>query len=743
MGKWRRKSKWGGGRKAARRAQQQRNINAKTAADNEFYKQMVNRLQNKSVQRQQDASIFGSQGPTGINFDAYCKIKVERSGREAYEAKAITMFSDLAEKLPSFLKNNIKRMKYKKPTPIQAHAIPVALSGRDVMCCAQTGSGKTCAFLLPVVSELTQAGRSRSERFTGITSCPEVVVLAPTRELASQIHMEARKLTYSSQIVSVVVYGGVSSRDQLQGLARGSDIVVATPGRLQDFFNREIVISFSKTRYLILDEADRMLDMGFEPQIRGLVEHSDMLGPGQRRTLMFSATFPVEIQRLASSFMEDYIWIAVGRVGSTLAAIKQVLLLAPNTKWEKLDLLCNVVKPGQRTLVFVRTKKNARWVSRELRKSHSSSAEIHGDRTQEQRENALRRFRNGDVQVLVATNVAARGLDIAGVDHVVNFDLATNKDEFDSYVHRIGRTGRAGHKGLATSFYVPGFSRSGCGKIAGDLLRIMRETNQDIPEWFLDLPEVPRNRQFNSNRRAELVPQKRHLSPAQVDKNSRPSKLSKTSTPVSVKLEEESDDGASGDHGRCNFCQIDYTSEFHKKFHLNGRQHKKSFGVPAATVDTVVVDGTAKNKGLGRCAICNVNFVSEVQKGQHLKGKRHAGNLNKLPKASRAVTAAKPAKECIVCHVKYQSKVHELTHLKTKSHKERADKQLQPEERDLCAELDAQVKELRAQIAPMRNERKELLKLLEKEQILRKSLQKEIRNFSPQLAALCSNQNLM
>merc|ERR1719204_233581 len=469
MGKWRRKGgKWGGrGRKAFRRAQQQRNINAKTAADNEFYKQMVNRLQNKPAKRTQDASIFGSQGPTGINFDAYCKIKVERSGREADEAKTIKMFSDLAEKLPNFLKNNIKRMKYKKPTPIQAHSIPVALSGRDVMCCAQTGSGKTCAFLLPVVSELTQAGRTRSERFNGITSCPEVVVLAPTRELASQIHMEALKLTFSSQIVSVVVYGGVSSRDQLQGLAQGADIVVATPGRLQDFFNREIVISFSKTRFLILDEADRMLDMGFEPQIRGLVEHSDMLGPGERRTLMFSATFPVEIQRLASNFMEDYIWIAVGRVGSTLAAIKQVLLQAPQNKWQKLEMLCDVIKEGQRTLVFVRTKRNARWVARELRKSHSSSAEIHGDRSQEQRENALRRFRTGDVQVLVATNVAARGLDIAGVDHVVNFDLATNKDEFDSYVHRIGRTGRAGHKGLATSFYVPGFSKNtGCGKIA-------------------------------------------------------------------------------------------------------------------------------------------------------------------------------------------------------------------------------------------------------------------------------------
>jgi len=248
--------------------------------------------------------------------------------------------------------------------------------------------------------------------------------------------------------------------------------------------------------------------------------------------------------------MDDYVWIAVGRVGSTLAAIRQVLLQAPQNKWQKLEMLCDVIKEGQRTLVFVRTKRNAYWVSKELRKVLTSSAEIHGDRTQEQRENALRRFRSGEVQILVATNVAARGLDIAGVDHVINFDLATNKDEFDSYVHRIGRTGRAGHKGLATSFYVPGYqTNSGCGKIAGDLLRIMRETNQDIPQWFLDLPEVPANtKDYTSSKRPDFPSQKRRLSPAPVDNNSRPSKLCKTSSSGKKhkdKAENESDRVAS------------------------------------------------------------------------------------------------------------------------------------------------------------------------------------------------------
>jgi len=608
-------------------------------------------------------------------------------------------------------------MRYNKPTPIQAHAIPVALSERDVMCCAQTGSGKTCAFLLPVVSELSQAGRSRSERFTGTASSPEVVVLAPTRELASQIHLEALKLTFSSQIVSVVVYGGVSARDQLQGLARGADIVVATPGRLQDFFNREIVISFSKIRFLILDEADRMLDMGFEPQIRGLVEHSDMPGPGDRRTFMFSATFPTQMQHLASSFMEDYVWIAVGRVGSTLAAIEQRLILASPNKWQKLDTLCDIIEEGQRTLVFVRTKRNAHWVARELRKSHSSSAEIHGDRTQEQRENALNRFRTGNVQVLVATNVAARGLDIAGVDHVVNFDLATNQDEFDSYVHRIGRTGRAGHKGLATSFYVPGYqTNSGCGKIAGDLLRILRETNQDVPQWFLNLPEVPNDGTIStSSSRRKVVPsQKRHLSPATANIHSRPPKLIKTS-------------GAKKVHGRCAACQIDYTSEYHKQFHLKGQQHSENAGISGAS------KAAGNQKGLGSCVLCNVDFESVMQKKDHVKGKRHAKAVQKAAKATgnkqdnntmENDNAAADA-ECTSCKVKYASRFHRLAHLRSKSHKKTVESEdsQESEGSDRIASLQSQVEKLLAENAAMKTERDELLTQLENEQALRRQLE--------------------
>lgn len=454
---------------------------------------------------QDEKTLFGSQGPAGINFDQYNKIKVDRSGTGADQVPVLEAFSQLGgSRLPAFLSRNIKLMRYERPTPIQAHAIPLALAGRDLMCCAQTGSGKTCAFLLPVVSALG-APRDRKDQFVdNFAAAPAATVLAPTRELAIQIQVEAVKLCNRSGITSVVVYGGAKARGQLSELARGVDILVATPGRLQDFCNRRLV-SLSRVKFLILDEADRMLDMGFMPQIRSL--HRLMPAPASRATAMFSATFPPEIQRLARDFMREYVWIGVGRVGSTVASIRQRLLLATNNKREKLALLQRVMgetaaEDGSvgRTLVFVKKKSTARWVSRQLSRAArdgeagaigAPSAEIHGDRSQSQREQALARFRRGDVRVLVATDVAARGLDIRGVEHVVNFDLASTPDEFDSYVHRIGRTGRAGNEGLATSFYVPGYeAKVGCGRIAGQLLRLLRETKQEIPKWFMDLPEV-------------------------------------------------------------------------------------------------------------------------------------------------------------------------------------------------------------------------------------------------------------
>ncbi|OEU09324.1 DEAD-domain-containing protein, partial [Fragilariopsis cylindrus CCMP1102] len=385
--------------------------------------------------------------------------------------------------------NNIKLMNYIKPTPIQKYAIPLALIQKDdLMCCAQTGSGKTCAFLLPIIASLE---RSKKKTTTATTTtnvsngnnnnnnanygvAPSCVVLAPTRELAIQIELEARKLCHGlSTIRCVVVYGGASQRQQLRSLAFGADIVVATPGRLTDFVDRSLVL-LDQVQFLVLDEADRMLDMGFEPQIRKLVLHSNMASNKQltgrvcRQTLLFSATFPSKIQLLAKAFLKDnYAWIGVGRIGSTTNNITQVMVECPNKvgdKRSKLKLVVKALKTGPtgRTLIFVQKKRTATWLKKQLNNDERftpiPAVDIHGDRSQSQREAALNSFRSGTCRVLVATDVAARGLDISGVEHVINMDLPISKDDFDSYVHRIGRTGRAGHTGLATSIYVPGIA---------------------------------------------------------------------------------------------------------------------------------------------------------------------------------------------------------------------------------------------------------------------------------------------
>ena len=354
------------------------------------------------------------------------------------------------------------------------------------MCCAQTGSGKTCAFLLPLIVSIANRDEGTEALDRDSPSMPFGLIMAPTRELAVQIEHEAKKLTYSSHMRTVVVYGGAKARPQLAELAIGGDICVATPGRLIDFMERG-VLSLARCDFLVLDEADRMLDMGFEPQIRAIVEGRDM--NKDRQTFMFSATFPETIQRLAQDFMRDYAYITVGRVGSTVETIEQRLIMTPNDENVKFDMLMRELQsvPG-RTLVFVKRKIEASWVARRLSKETRSWVEaIHGDRTQQQRESALDAFRRGRVRVLVATDVAARGLDVPDITHVINFSLP---DEFDSYVHRIGRTGRAGHSGIATTFYIPGMDKKNeDGKLAADILRLMVESKSAVPDWFVQLPE--------------------------------------------------------------------------------------------------------------------------------------------------------------------------------------------------------------------------------------------------------------
>jgi len=422
-----------------------------------------------------EAELYGEyKNNTGINFDKYEDIPVEVSGRDI--PPPFNRISDL--ELHEILADNVQLCGYEVPTPVQKNAIPIALERRDLMACAQTGSGKTCAFLLPLV-QLVLRDDIRSVKAGGggrrNTAYPLALVLSPTRELTIQIFNEARKLLYRTGIRPVVVYGGADIRQQLREVERGVDLIVATPGRLVDFLERGRV-SLSAIEYLVFDEADRMLDMGFEPQIRQIVEQSDMTQEG-RQTLMFSATFPKEIQRLAADFLIDYIFLAVGRVGSTTDFITQKVEFAGDRESDKIDRLLQILSTCDGlTLIFVETKRAADQLEHLLIREGIEATSIHGDRTQQEREQALAWFRCGRCPVLAATDVASRGLDIPDVRVVINYDLPNN---IDDYVHRIGRTGRAGNTGTAISF-VSEKNRA----ILRDLADLLKETNQEIPSWF-------------------------------------------------------------------------------------------------------------------------------------------------------------------------------------------------------------------------------------------------------------------
>ncbi|XP_056161972.1 DEAD-box ATP-dependent RNA helicase 37-like [Syzygium oleosum] len=427
----------------------------------------------------------GDGGGEAINFDAYENVPVEASGSEVPPAAGTFEEIDLGEALSL----NIRRCKYAKPTPIQRHAIPIAVAGRDLMACAQTGSGKTAAYCLPMVFGVLSDGVTRERHPSSRRcACPSGLVLSPTRELACQIYEEAKKFAYQTVVKVAVAYGGAPFGQQVRTLEKGVDILVATPGRLVDMIERDKV-SLRKIRYFTLDEADRMLDMGFEPQIRKIAERLDMPPSGARQTMLFSATFPDDIQRLASDFLSDYIFLAVGRVGSSTDLIAQkVEFVDDKDKRSYLaDLLRSQSKNGclgskqALTLVFVETKRGADALENWLSRSGFRAIAIHGDKVQKERERALRSFRSGAIPIMVATDVAARGLDIPHVAHVINYDLPRS---IDDYVHRIGRTGRAGKSGLATAFF-SGKNMS----LATELVQLMQEAKQEVPSWLSECAE--------------------------------------------------------------------------------------------------------------------------------------------------------------------------------------------------------------------------------------------------------------
>eukprot|EP00658_Telonema_sp_P-2_P080424 TRINITY_DN8003_c0_g1_i12.p1 TRINITY_DN8003_c0_g1~~TRINITY_DN8003_c0_g1_i12.p1 ORF type:complete len:523 (-),score=104.01 TRINITY_DN8003_c0_g1_i12:293-1861(-) len=413
-----------------------------------------------------EKKLFGDAKEAGSAIEAY-DIPVKRSG------------SDMPEPLDSFnsalihqgVLDNINRAKYTHPTPVQKHSIPVIAAGRDLMSCAQTGSGKTAAFLVPIISHLLNSPPAPQ---VDSRAAPSALILSPTRELATQIFAEASKFTFRTPIRPVVVYGGASMRDQIGELRRGCNLLIATPGRLEDLMERGHVM-LRGVAHLCLDEADRMLDMGFEPQIRRIVQQADM--PEDRQTLMFSATFPPLIQRMAADFMRDHVFLAVGITGSTTKNITQKFEPVENQR-DKDSLLLDVLHavPGL-TIIFVETKRMADELEYYLRCEELSATSIHGDRDQREREDAIRTFKAGTTPYLVATDVASRGLDVPNVAHVINYDLPR---DIDSYVHRIGRTARAGNTGIATSFV----SQRRDANLAHSLVDILVESKQEIPGWL-------------------------------------------------------------------------------------------------------------------------------------------------------------------------------------------------------------------------------------------------------------------
>ncbi|MCC6536221.1 MAG: DEAD/DEAH box helicase, partial [Bryobacterales bacterium] len=344
-------------------------------------------------------------------------------------------FSEL--KLSSALQGNLSRHGFHTPTPVQAQSIPPALTGRDVVATAQTGTGKTLAFALPLIERLQQAkpGAKRAIR---------AVVLCPTRELALQINDTFAKLVGGTPIRLAVAVGGMSEGRQLNAIQMGAQVLIATPGRLCDFLDRRLV-NLGQVEAVVLDEADRMLDMGFLPSLKMIQEHL----PAERQTMLFSATIEKSVAHLVESYVKDAVRISIGattKPGDGVDLHRYELATD-----RKLAMLAQLLKedPAGAFLVFARTKHGTDRLAKNLQRAGFKAARIHGDRTQGQRNQALASFKDGSHRVLVATDVAARGIHVDNIAHVVNFDMPQSPEDF---IHRVGRTGRAGSRGVASTF---------------------------------------------------------------------------------------------------------------------------------------------------------------------------------------------------------------------------------------------------------------------------------------------------
>ncbi|XP_065360891.1 uncharacterized protein LOC135954625 [Calliphora vicina] len=385
---------------------------------------------------------------------------------------------------PEYVMSGIKKMGFAKPTAIQAQGWPIALSGRDMVGVAQTGSGKTLAYVLPAVVHINN--QPRLEHGDG----PIALILAPTRELAQQIQQVANEFGSQTHVRNTCIFGGAPKHYQSRDLERGVEIVIATPGRLIDFLERGVT-NLKRCTYLVLDEADRMLDMGFEPQIRKIIKQ---IRP-DRQVLMWSATWPKEVRNLAEEFLDNYIQINIGSL--TLSANHNILQIVDvcdeNEKDFKLIKLLGEISSEKdtKTIIFVETKKRVDEITRTISRQGWRACAIHGDKSQQERDYVLASFRNGRNAILVATDVAARGLDVDDVKFVINYDYPSNSED---YVHRIGRTGRSNNTGTAYTL----FTNSNANK-ANDLIQVLKEANQVINPRLADMASSQSRRGGRNN----------------------------------------------------------------------------------------------------------------------------------------------------------------------------------------------------------------------------------------------------
>lgn len=401
-------------------------------------------------------------------------------------------FSDL--NLIEPLQKAIQKTGYETPTAIQEQAIPHLLAGKDLLGCAQTGTGKTAAFALPILNNLAQTKMSLQPK------CASTLILTPTRELALQIFENFKTYSLFLNIKMAVAYGGVSINPQIKDISGGLDILIATPGRLLDLVDQnKLNLKFVKT--FVLDEADRMLDMGFIHDIRKVLQ----IIPRTRQTLFFSATMPAEIEKLASTMLSNPVRIEVNPVSSTAEKVIQKVMYVEQSK--KKDLLRHVLNDPNfnRVIVFTRTKHGANRVTELLSKNKIISEAIHGNKSQNARQRALDNFKSGKTQVLIATDIAARGIDVDGISHVINFEVP---NVAESYVHRIGRTARAGAAGIAISF---------CDAEEKSYIRdIEKVIGQKIP--------VDSEHPFHSEQIAESTIMSKGKAKAQIEKKHNPRK---------------------------------------------------------------------------------------------------------------------------------------------------------------------------------------------------------------------------